>query len=222
MSKQPVIVFGAGQIAEVVTFYLEHDSAYRVCALTVDAEYVQESRCQGLPVLAFDEAIQAFPPAQYGVFVALSFKEVNKLRAAKFAQVKAAGYQPISYVSSKAVTWPGLMIGENTFIMENNTIQPFVYIGDNNMLWSGNHLGHHSRIGDHCFVASQVVISGSVTVGDFSFIGVNATIRDNVNIGRSCVIGAGALILQDTKDFEVYLGPRTEPSRVPSNRLRGI
>jgi sugar O-acyltransferase (sialic acid O-acetyltransferase NeuD family) len=222
MPRAPVIVFGAGQVAEVVRFYLEHDSAYRVCAFTVDAEYVQESHCQGLPVLAFDEVTQAFPPNKYGIFVALSFKQVNKIRAAKFVMVKAAGYHPINYVSSKSATWPGLVIGENTFIMENNTIQPFVTIGDNTILWSGNHLGHHSTIGNHCFIASQAVISGSVKVGDFSFIGVNATIRDNVNIGRSCVIGAGTLILEDTKDFEVYQGPRTEPSKVPSNRLRGI
>lgn len=222
MSRAQVIVFGAGQVAEVVKFYLEHDSPYQVCAFTVDPEYAQESHCQGLPVLAFDEVAQAFPPAQYGIFVALSFKAVNKLRAAKLVQVKAAGYRPINYVSSKAATWPGLVIGENTFIMENNTIQPFVSIGDNSILWSGNHLGHHTTIGNHCFIASQAVISGSVNVGDFSFIGVNATIRDNVNIGRSCVIGAGALILKDTKDFEVYLGPRTQPSKVPSNRLRGI
>lgn len=222
MSRGKVIVFGAGEVAEVVKFYLEHDSAFQVCAFTVDAGYVQESHCQGLPVLAFDEVAEAFPAEHYGVFVAISFKQVNQLRAAKLAQVKTAGYRPISYISSKAVTWPGLAIGENTFIMENNTIQPFVSIGNNTIIWSGNHLGHHTRIGDHCFIASQAVISGSVNVGDYTFIGVNATIRDNVSIGRSCVIGASALIMEDTKDFEVYLGPRTDPSRVPSNRLRRI
>jgi sugar O-acyltransferase (sialic acid O-acetyltransferase NeuD family) len=222
MSGKKLIIFGAGQIAEVVQFYLEHDSSYQVCAFTVDGDYLHDSHCQGLPIVAFNEVAQAFSPREYDIFVAVSFKQVNQLRAAKLAQVKNAGYRPISYISSKAATWAGLEIGENTFIMENNTIQPFVRIGSNTILWSGNHIGHHTCIGDHCFIASQAVISGSVNVGDYSFIGVNATVRDNVSIGRSCVIGAGALILNDTKDYEVYIGSRSEPSKVPSNRLRGI
>lgn len=217
-----MIIFGAGQIAEVIHFYLKHDSQHQVAAFTVDGQYLSDTTCQGLPVVAFEDAVRDYPADEYDIFVAVSFKQVNQLRAAKLEQVKAHGYRPINYISSKAAFWPGLKLGENTFVMENNTIQPFVTIGDNTILWSGNHIGHHTRIGNHCFIASQAVVSGSVDVGDYSFIGVNATIRDNVKIGKSCVIGAAALILNDTQDYEVYIGPKTEPSRVPSNRLRGI
>lgn len=77
------------------------------------------------------------------------------------------------HVSSR----PDLKIGENCFIFEDNTIQPFVTIGDNRVLWSGNHVGHNPTVGDHVFVTSQVVISGACTIGDNSFLGVNATIR---------------------------------------------
>jgi cytochrome c biogenesis protein ResB len=107
------------------------------------------------------------------------------------------------------------------FFDENN-LQPFSRLGRNVWLWAGNHVGHHSTIGDHCFLASHVVVSGSVDVGESSFIGVNATIRDNVRIGARNVIGAGVVILADTRDAEVYIGPKTEASRVPSHRLRGI
>ena len=217
-----VIVFGAGQVAEVVQFYLEHDSDFEVAAFTVDGEFVKESTLLGLPVIPFEEAVVSHPPGEFGIFVALSFKKVNIIRAEKYDQVKVAGYKPISYVSTKAATWPGLRIGENTFIMENNTIQPFTQIGNNTILWSGNHIGHHTNIGNHCFIASQVVVSGSVSVGDYTFIGVNATIRDNVRVGERCVIGANTLILENTKDGEVYIGPKTEPSKVPSHRLRSI
>lgn len=217
-----VIIYGAGQIAEVVQFYLEHDSEHEVVAFIVDAEYLSESSIFGLPVIAFEEAVKLFPPEEYGIFVAFSYKKVNQLRANKFELVKSLGYRPISYVSSKAATWPGISVGENTLILENNTIQPFTHIGDDTILWSGNHIGHHTKVGNHCYIASQVVVSGAVYLGDYSFVGVNATIRDNVNIGQHCVIGAGALILEDTKDYEVYIGERSLPSRVPSNRLRGI
>jgi len=219
---EKLVIFGAGQIAEVARFYFENDSQYRVEAFTVDAAYLREASVGGLPVVAFEELAKKYPPDQYRIFVAMSYHRVNALRAEKLASAESLGYRAASYLSSKATAWPGLELGPNCFILEDNTIQPFARIGRNVTLWSGNHIGHHAVIGDHVFVASQAVISGAVTVGDYSFVGVNATIRDNVRIGRSCVIGAGALILQDTKDLEVYVGEASSASKVPSNRLRGI
>ena len=89
------------------------------------------------------------------------------------------------------------------------------------MLWSGNHIGHHSRIGDHCFLASHIVVSGGVAIGNHCFIGVNATLRDGISVADRCLIGAGATVLKDTKPDEVYAAAATEPSRVPSSRVRG-
>lgn len=113
-------------------------------------------------------------------------------------------------------------IGDNCFILEDNTIQPFVKIGNNVTLWSGNHVGHHSVIEDHCFLASHIVVSGRVRIGRSCFIGVNATFRDHVDIGEKSIIGAGALILSDVQPEGVYIGNATERSRVPSRRLKNI
>ena len=63
---------------------------------------------------------------------------MSGVREARFKAAKKMGYTCVSYVSSKATTWPDLDIGENCFIFEDNTIQPFVTIGDNCILWSGD------------------------------------------------------------------------------------
>ncbi len=68
----------------------------------------------------------------------------------------------ISYVSSKATVFPGAPIGDNCFILEDNTIQPFTSIGNNVVLWSGNHIGHHSVIKDHVSFTSHVVLIRSL------------------------------------------------------------
>lgn len=217
-----VVIFGAGQIAEVIYHYLTSDSPHKVVAFSVDSAYIKESTLLGVPVAPFEDLERDFPPDQFGIFVAVSFRKVNQLRAEKLAAAEAKGFRAISYVSTRASVWSGFQAQPNTFIMEHNTIQPFVRIGRNTIVWSGNHIGHHSTIGENCFIASHAVVSGGVSIGDYSFVGVNATIRDNVRIGRSCVIGAGALILKDANDFGVYMGTGTEPSKVPSNRLRGI
>ena len=216
-----VIIFGVGQIAEIAHFYLTNDSEHEVVAFTVDKEYIQEESFHELPVVAYEELPQLYPSSEYKMFIPISYKKVNKLRAEKYADAKAKGYECVSYISSKA-TYYNTPVGENCFIFENNVIQPFTKIGDNCILWSGNHIGHHTTIEDHCFLASHVVVSGSVKIGAYSFIGVNATIRDNIQVGCENVIGAGSLILTDTDDRAVFSPKETEKARVPSNRLRGI
>ena len=62
----------------------------------------------------------------------------------KYDDAIRRGYTLISYVSSKATTFPGFTCGDNCFILEDNTIQPFVTIGNNVVMWSGNHIGHHT------------------------------------------------------------------------------
>lgn len=221
-SSKPLVIFGAGQIAEVAWHYFLHDSDYRPVAFAVDRQYVETSSMCGLPVIPYDELSQSFPAHAADIFVALSYAKLNTVRARKVAQVRADGYRTASYVSSRAAVFDGFEPAGNCFILEHNTIQPFVRIGDNVTLWSGNHIGHHSVIEDNCFISSHVVISGGVTVGDGTFIGVNSTIRDHVSIGPRCVIGAGSLITADAAAEGVYTSPASERARVPSTRLRGL
>ncbi len=166
------------------------------------------------------EITEKYPPDQFDLFVAVSYARMNQVRAVKCQQGREKGYALASYISSKATVWEGVPFGENCFILEDNTIQPYVKIGNHVTLWSGNHIGHHSEISDNCFITSHVVISGGVKVRENCFIGVNATIRDHVTIGKHCVIGAASLILHDTQEFGVYIGNPAELSKVPSNRLK--
>jgi sugar O-acyltransferase (sialic acid O-acetyltransferase NeuD family) len=217
-----IVVFGTGQIAEVADFYFTHDSEHDVVAFVVDADYVREDSFRGRPVLTREEAAARFPPERHGAFVAVSYSGLNELRRSKVEAMRAAGYTLVSYVSSRASVFADFAAGENAFILEDNTIQPFARIGRNVTLWSGNHIGHHAVIEDDCFLASHIVVSGGVRIGAGSFVGVNVTIRDHVTVGRKCVLGAGALILEDCADEGVYAPRGTERAKVPSSRLRNL
>ena len=220
--KKALLIFGTGEIAQLAHFYFNKDSEYEVVAFTVDRAYKEETSFCGLPVIAFEEILEHYNPDNCAIFVALSYSKLNAVRKEKYLAVKALGYQIASFISSKATVLNEGRIGENCFIFEDNTIQPFVTIGNNVTLWSGNHIGHHSTIKDHCFIASHVVVSGGVEVGEQCFIGVNATLRDHIKVGEKCVIGAGALLLTDAQPEGVYIGNATDRSRVPSSKLRGI
>lgn len=220
--KKNLVIFGTGDIAQLAHFYFSTDSAYNVVAFTVDGAYLEKPVFCDLPVVAFDTATKHYPVESHEFFVALSYAQLNTVRKEKYLAAKALGYRMASYVSSRATLLSGNQIGENCFILEDNTIQPFAKIGHNITLWSGNHIGHHSTIGDHSFLASHVVVSGGVEIGEQCFIGVNATLRDHIKVGDRCVIGAGALLLADAEPNGVYLGTATERSKVPSSRLRKI
>lgn len=220
--KKPLVIFGSGDIAQLAHYYFSTDSNYEVVAFTVDANYIKESEFCGLPVVAFEDVAKKYPPDSYDFFVALSYSKLNAVRKEKFLAAKERGYKLVSFISSCATILNEGRIGENCFIFEDNTIQPFVTIGNNVTLWSGNHIGHHSVIHDHTFIASHVVISGGVEIGEQCFVGVNATLRDHIKIGDRCVVGAGALLLADADPEGVYIGAATERSKIPSTRLRGI
>lgn len=217
-----LVIFGATDAAELAHYYFTKDSDYRVVAFSVDSEYIRMESFCGLPIIPFENITSIFPPDKHDFFVALGYSGINRNRIKKYNSIKSIGYNLASYISSHATILNEHNIGDNCFVLEDNTIQPFVSIGNNVTLWSGNHVGHHSIIHDHCFLASHVVVSGRVELGEACFIGVNATLRDNIRIGSNSVIGAGALILSDVEAGSVYVGNATECSRVPSSRLRKI
>lgn len=203
--KRKLIIFGTGDIGQIAKYYFDIDSPYEPACFTLDAAYLKESTFEGLPVVAFENIVKEFPPQIHDVFVALSYSEMNKLRAAKYLAAKEMGYSVATYVSSKCTYLSQYHPGENCFIFEDNTIQPFVRIGNNVTIWSGNHIGHHSIIEDHNFVSSHVVISGHCHIEPYCFLGVNSTLAHKVRLASETLLGAGAIITKNTEFQSVWV-----------------
>lgn len=201
-----VVLFGIQDYAELAHYYLEHDSPHKVVAFCVNRDYLPEGGTfRGLPVVAFEDVTESHPPADFSFFAPMSPKHMNRDRERVYLEIKQSGYELISYVSSKATRFDN-PIGDNCFILEDNTLQPFTSIGNNVVLWSGNHIGHHGQIEDHVTVTSHVVMSGHCTIGAFSFLGVNATLRDRIRIGEGSFIAMSTAITKSTEPWSVYKG----------------
>jgi hypothetical protein len=140
-----IVIFGAGDIARLAHFYFLTDSPHKVAAFVVDAAFKNADSFDGLPLVAFEEAIDRYPPREYECFVALSYAQMNRIRRTKYDQMRNAGYRCVTYISSRC-TYLTTPPGDNCFILEDNTVQPFVSIGNDVTLWSGNHIGHDSII----------------------------------------------------------------------------
>lgn len=219
MKKRKIVIVGAGETAQIACEYFEEDSEYEVIAFSVDRQYINSTEIMGRPVIPFEDLELNYPPEKYSAFVAVSSTNLNRVRKNLYDKTKEKGYQLVSYISSRAFVWRNVQIGDNCFIFEDNTVQPFVKIGSNVVLWSGNHIGHNSEIGNNCFIASHVVISGYCSIGDSTFIGVNSTVINNIKIGIDCFVGAGALIQKNIADAAVVQECSTDISKVNSYRL---
>lgn len=201
-----LIIYGIGETAEIIADYFIHDSHYEVIAFTVDKEFRTSDSLNNLPIVDFEEVIEVYPPSEYEMFAAASFGKLNTLRQKMYEKGKKLGYKFASYISSNAFKWHNAIIGENSFVFEENVIQFKVKIGNNVILWSGNHIGHQTEIEDHCFISSHVVISGFCKIGRNSFLGVNSSFNDEIQFGKYGVTGNGTVIVKDTEEGSIYVG----------------
>ena len=220
MSK--IVLFGIGRGADVAYRYLVRDSDHEICAFTVDRKYIRGSTFRDLPVVPFEEVEHDFPPESHQMFIVLGYQEMNALRQRKYMEAKGKGYRFISYVCSDFFRAGDLDIGENCFILDNQSICLDVKIGNNVVMWSSNHIGDMSTIQDHVWISSHVTIAANVTVSENSFLGVGATISGRVTLGKSSFIGAHVLISSDTKPASVHVAADTPPAGVNSNAFMRI
>lgn len=206
-----LVIFGAGEMAHIAFEYFSFDSDYEVQAFVVDDQFATSSTYLDLPLVSLSQFLDEFNKSEIHLFIALSATNMNQDRKRVYDFFKNLDYHFASYISSKAFVWRNAVIGENTFIFENNVIQPFVTVGNNCVLWSGNHVGHRTEISDHVFLSSHVVISGYCKIGESSYFGVNSTVHNNVEIAERCLVGAGAMVTKNTLPDLVYVGSPARP-----------
>ena len=209
-----LVVVGLGALGRLAKVCFEQDSPHDVAAFAVHERFLprDERELLGTPVVALETLHETHPPDGHDVFVGVGFSERNRARARVLAEVVAAGYTPVTYVSSRAIVYPDLQIGTNAFVCEAAAIQPFCSVGSNTIVWGGTYIAHDVAIGDSCFIGPGATICGDSRIEDFCFIGSGATVRNGVTVRESCVVGAGALIMQDTNPGEVFPREGTKPT----------
>lgn len=209
-----IIIFGIGNIAEVAYYFLKNDTNLNIVGFSLEKNYIKEKTKFDLPVIEFENIENKYSPKEYLLFAPCTASNLNKFRKRIYEDGKLKGYQFYTYISSKANVYTK-NIGENCFILEDNTIQPYTKIGNNCILWSGNHIGHHSTIEDHVFITSHVVISGMCLIKKYCYLGVNASLRDNIILEEGTVVGMSASITKNTEGNSIYIG-------IPGKKFKDI
>ncbi len=205
-----LVLFGAGDIAAVARRYIESERAHRVVGFTVDDAYRKAEAFDGLPLVAWERLEERFPPSAVQLLGPLSYRRLNGFRKERHREGKARGYGFASFVHPRAFVSTDA-IGENTFILEANILEPFVRVGDGVIMWSGNHVGHHSVIGDYCFFASHIVLASHAWIGERTFVSGQVAVSQHVRVGAACLLTAGAAVRRSIPDESLVRGPGQSP-----------
>jgi len=216
-----IVVFGAGQIADVAKVYIDAHSSDRIVGFTVDGAFRKSETFRGLPLVSWERLEDIFPPGSVKLLGPLSYRRLNDFRRERHLEGKARGYEFATFIHPQSHVYTR-DIGENCFILEANVIQPFVRIGVGVMLWSGNHIGHHAQIGDYCFLASHVAVGSGVTLGERCFIAGSVGIETSLALGDACFVGSGALVKRNLPAQSVVPGPNDAVAPYPSSRLKRL
>ena len=212
-----LIIFGTGQVSDIISHYFKNDSNVKVYGYCEDKKYVKKSKFNNLPVFTTEEVLKKYKPNDYYIHVAISYIDMNSLRKKKFEFFKKKKYRLLSFISSKSnVTKKNYSIGENTVILENQSIQPFVKIGNNSLIWSRSVIGHHARIGNHTWITSGSKIGGNSYIGNECFLGINATVGHMVKIGDTSFLGANSLTTKSIKKNSVVITKDSEKINILS------
>lgn len=217
-NRSPVIV-SAFAFAETACEYFDASTYYEVVVFAVKRPCLKRDTLLGWPVRAFDELPALHPCADRDAFVAITYAQLNRLRALRSREARGPGYTLASYVSPRAFVWRKVQSGEHCFIFGDNTVQPLVRLGDDVVLWRDKHIGHRSIVDDHCFVSPHVVVSGFCRIGAYSFLGVNATVANNVAVGRDNGVGPNTVLMKDTADGALFRADQPELARLSAPRF---
>ncbi len=65
---KPVIIFGAGKIAEVIGYYFQEFSKKDIAYYCVDEEYKQKDNINSTPIITTPQLQKKYPPNDYDLF----------------------------------------------------------------------------------------------------------------------------------------------------------
>ena len=106
MQQQKLILLGDSAFAEVAFEYFTHDSPYKTVAFAVERQFRKCDELCGLPVIDLEEVETQYSPSNHVFHAAITYNQMNRVRARLINVMCDKGYEPISYISSDAKVWP--------------------------------------------------------------------------------------------------------------------
>ena len=203
-----IVIFGNTDFARLLKYYISIDDDREVVAFTVNREYIKEESFCDLPLVAFEDVEDLYPPNEYEILIALGNSKMNDVRKTVYFNCKQKGYTIASYYHSSCSIHTK-DIGEGNILLENCLLYPYCKLGDGNLLWDHVLISHDCVVGDFNTFSSYADLCGYVQIGNNGYFGKHCILNDFMKVADYTLIGAGAYAKGDTKAYDVVVPARS-------------
>jgi len=211
--KKKLLIFGTGGGAELAFKKIKKKKDIEIFGFVEFQKYYKKKLFLNLPVIKF-ENLNKSHVKNFLIIVHKNFDNLNQDRTNIYKIFKKKKFKFYSYIDPSLDL--NFKVGENCFILSNQSICEDVKIGNNVVMWSHNHIGDRTIIKDNVWITSCVSIGGDCNIGEDTFIGMNATIAHDTKIEKKNLIGANSLITSNTKKFDTFIVKTTKKTNIKS------
>jgi sugar O-acyltransferase (sialic acid O-acetyltransferase NeuD family) len=205
MNKQKIIIYGSGDLAIQLFFYLK--SIYNIVGFIDDFKTLGEKIIEDLKILGGINDVSSLYNS--GVFhsvclgIGYNHLEEKSRIYDELLELKIAvmGFiHPSCYVNEYSDIHPSVILYPKSIIDQRVRIEKNVILNLNTLI------SHDTHIGKNTFIAPGVIISGHCRIGSNCFIGSGTMIKDNITICDNVIIGTGSVVIKDILNEGIYFG----------------
>lgn len=188
IKKNSLLIYSAGNHAEVVYEAVEAAGVYEVLGFVDYSGLPQTESLFGLPVFSRFQLDALLAAGIDKVHVnSNDFKETRRVADT----IKSYGGLLISVIHPSAVVSPSAILEENVFIGANAVIGTNVSIGAFSKVLNCASVAHHSGIGQNTQISDGARVAGSVSIGNHCLIGLGATVNMKLQVCDDVTVASG-------------------------------
>jgi sugar O-acyltransferase (sialic acid O-acetyltransferase NeuD family) len=210
MSKQSIVIIGAGQQSNVVLYNIKEQGIYVACCILDINESLWGTYINGVYVeqnyndydVDFIKGIsKKYDTKKF--FIGLGNM---KLRKNIFNFFISNEWESVNIIHPSSVVSTTAKLGRGVLIEAGCLVTSSPTIGNNVVINTGSQVNHDNVIEDHVYIASGVLLSGGVTIKENTLLDDGVIVTLGRTIGSNCIIGAGSVVTKDIRDNSVAFG----------------
>jgi len=206
---QKIVILGGignGSViaAAIKDAYINHSKELELSGYLNDRKEVG-SMIEGVPVLGKTKDWKNLPDDI--LFINTIYRiEGNQERITYYRNLEIPDNRLFTFIHPSAYVAPGVHQSPGCIVMPLVCISSGASLGKGCLIHVGATVGHNSVVGDYCHLAAQSCLGSFVTLKQGVHIGLNATVREHVTLEEYSALGMGSVLLQDTKEKEIWVG----------------
>lgn len=205
MSKEAILLIGAGGHAHSCIEVLESRQQYRIAGLIGSRAEVGLKHF-GYLVLGTDDDLPRLTARYKYALISVGHIQNTDVRRRLYVYLLELDFKLPVIVASTAYVSPHARVGAGSVVMHGAIVNAGAVIGDNCIINTRAVVEHDAKVGAHCHISTGAILNGDVRVGDGSFVGSGCIVKEGITIGQNVLVGMGLSVRYPLEDGCQFVG----------------